>query len=235
MNPNTPTRPARIGALVALAAVFGAGAVGVAGADGTEQQTPPGATDRPLATAVQPDQAAGFALFARARVARDEMPLGAKEQVGNSTRSGRNVDLSRAISTPTGTGWAVPGNGTVCLVVPDPVDGYGITCTETEHALKHGLVAMLIRPEKPGLAYVTMISPRKSSVTATLPDGRAQVLEPDADGVVNAALAGQTEISVRTSSGSRRIGTPVAPPTKPTAKDCGDGRVIDAEVACPNS
>ena len=104
----------------------------------------PALGSRLVVSSVQADQAAGFSVFGRDRVPRDEMSDGAVAQVGNSTRSGRNAGLSRAVRTPYGRGWAVPGNAYAWLVMPDPVDGFGITCSTTAHALSHGLIGLLI-------------------------------------------------------------------------------------------
>lgn len=192
-------------------------AVGVAGAqDSTSSGTAlTASTYRPVVGSVQQDQAKKFAVFARERRATDDMPSQAKDQVGNSTHSGRNVDLSRAISTPTGVGWAVPGNNAVCLVVPDPVDGYGITCSDTGDALKRGVVAILVSSNRPGAANITMLIPRDSRVTATMKDGQVRALEADSDGVVSAALVGAKTISVITAAGTERLAMPVPPPAPP--------------------
>jgi hypothetical protein len=87
---------------------------------------------------VQPDIRASFALF-RDRPA-SAMPEDVAAQVGSPARFGRNPDLARAIKTVTGTGWVIPGNGYLCIVMPDPVDGYGTTCEPTGAAVRQGLI-----------------------------------------------------------------------------------------------
>lgn len=171
---------------------------------------------RPLAQAVQADQRAGFAVFNRPRTSRDEMPVAAREQVGNSSQSGRNVELSRAIATPAGVGWAIPGNQTVCLAVPDPVDGYGIACSETGRAVTHGHMVMMIASNQPDVALITMLAPVGSQVAAVLKDGRRQPLDADSDGVISTTLVGATGISVETVAGTQYRRMPVAPPTAPS-------------------
>ena len=155
----------------------------------------------------------------------------AREQVGNSTRSGRNVALSRSISTPTGTGWAVPGNGIVCLVVPDPIDGYGITCTETRHARTHGIAVILISPDDPETAKLTLLTPRGSHITATMTDGGTHRLHADQDGVVSAALEAAKSVTVETSSGTARLDMPAPPPAAANG-NCPIGQVIEAGADC---
>lgn len=196
-------------------AVIGACAGGVALVTGAPSDTasPYALSSRPVASDLQDDQRQGFAAFARARNAADQVPSDVREQVGNSTLSGRNLDLSRAVSTTTGKGWAVPGNGSVCLVVPDPLEGYGVTCLDTRLALKQGVVAILIPPTRPIKAEFTMLAPRGSRVTATMNDGRPKLLTADADGVVGATLAEAREVSVETGSGTHRIAIPASLPT----------------------
>jgi hypothetical protein len=190
-------------------------------------------SDRPLATAVQADQADAFALFARQRTARDEMPPQARAQVGDSTKSGRNLKLSRAIPTPNGTGWAVPGNGAVCVVTPDPVDGYGVGCTDTSFASTHGLLDITISSRTPHQADLTLVLPRNSTATATLADGRIKPLEGNQDGVISVRLVDARSISIKTPSGVQQTVMPVPPPIRPTQKDCGNGQIVDVTTDCP--
>jgi hypothetical protein len=165
--------------------------------------------ERLVVTSVQADQAAGFAVFARTRTQADAMPDDVAEQVGNSTRSGRNVALSRAVRTPYGRGWVVPGNEHVCLVMPDPVDGYGITCSDTAHALTHGLIGLLISSDSPNVAAVTMVLPRNSTAHVAFKDGRTETLFVDGDGVVSTTVMGARSLSVETGSGDARTALPV--------------------------
>src|SRR6266545_8215748 len=189
-------------------------------------------SDRPIATSIQTDQANGFAVLARPRTARDEMPPEAQAQVGNSTKSGRNLALSRAIATPNGTGWAVPGNRAVCIVTPDPVDGYGVGCTDTSFALTHGLLDITISSRTPRLADITIVLPRNSTASAALADGQIKPLQADQDGVISVTLVDTRSLSIRTPQGVQQIDMPVPPPIRPTQKDCGDGQVIDVTANC---
>lgn len=78
-----------------------------------------------------------FALF------RDEQasppPTDVAIAMASSAKFGRNAALARAIRTPYGQGWVVPGDGFLCIVMPDPVDGYGESCNRTADVLQHGL------------------------------------------------------------------------------------------------
>lgn len=96
-----------------------------------------------MVQSVQAEQSARLAVFERARTQADEMSPEARRQVANSTGSGRNMELSRAIRTPTGRGWAIPGDGTICIAVPDPVDGFGVGCVPTEQAARQGAAVIM--------------------------------------------------------------------------------------------
>ena len=221
-------------------ALVGSGVVAVSvaavavGQSGSRDEAPTPASDREVSQGVQPDQARSFAVFARERTRADEMPAEARRQVGNSRHSGRNIDHSRAISTPSGRGWAVPGNGAICLVVPDPVDGYGISCLDTDRAATHGLMAMLVSPSAPEVANVTMLSPRGSCVVLTKEDGAQRELRADASGVVATAIRDGVKVTVETAAGSNSLDLPrLGGPEGKGVADCGDGVYVDERAPCP--
>ena len=171
-----------------------------------------------VAQEVQSDQAAQFAVFERPRGADDAMPREARRQVGDSTRSGRNLDLSRAIDTVTGRGWAVPGDGTICLVVPDPVDGFGIGCVPTEQAARQGAAVVMVPPGEDAVPQLTMLVPRGARVRARASGGAARELEADGDGVLRTELSWEDAVDVETSTGVETLPMPVRidAPTTPT-------------------
>lgn len=219
--------------VIAAVALIGAGAYGVALATSvpSDPVSPLGPDPRPVVQAVQGDQRDGFATIARTRTAADEVPTAVREQVGNSAISGRNLDLSRAVSTTTGKGWAIPGNRTICLVVTDPGVGYGVTCQETDVARKQGVVAMLVPPTRPIKVELTMLAPRGSKIRATMRDGSAKILSADSDGVVSTTLVGAEDVSVETTSGAHHIAIPASLPTQSSGIDC-DGRPVSISGAC---
>lgn len=96
-----------------------------------------------------------FALF-RERAAGN-MPEHIAEQVGSPERYGRDPALARAIKTVTGTGWVIPGDGYLCLAVPDPIDGYGTSCVPTEVAVRQGLALTLSGNIPNGQAAETLV------------------------------------------------------------------------------
>lgn len=87
--------------------------------------------------AVQPDAAQAFKLLRT--VAPTPMPADVAEAVGSPQRYGRNPHLARQINTLTGPGYVIPGDGYLCIVVKDPVDGWGTTCNTTVDAVRQGL------------------------------------------------------------------------------------------------
>ncbi len=95
---------------------------------------------------------------------RTATPVPAKlvPRIASPTKYGRNAALARRIETVTGTGYVIPGDGYVCIVVPDPVDGYGSTCSTVEDIKKRGLYIGL----KEGA-----IPAGKHAQTLVVPDG----------------------------------------------------------------
>ncbi len=160
---------------------------------------------------VQPAQSEHFAVFRRARTAADAVPAAAKAGVGDSRASGRNLALSRAIQTPTGRGMVSPGNGTICLSVPDPVDGYGVTCGETDRVVAKGLALMMISPERPSVAQVTLLLPDGATAKSVARDSRTTDLRPDADGIVATEVATGSSITVDSANGTRAFAVPYMP------------------------
>lgn len=148
-----------VGLAVASAAVAAGAGWAVAGAtddSGAELRTALAGTEPTVAVAeLQPAIVEHFALFREKPAA--VMPDDAKQQIGSATRYGRNASLARAIKTVTGTGWVIPGDGYLCIAVPDPVDGYGTSCLPTEDAVRQGLALTLSGNMPDGQAAETLL------------------------------------------------------------------------------
>jgi hypothetical protein len=88
-------------------------------------------------TAVGEDVKSHFTLF------RDYpatgMPAGVAISMASPEHYGRNAALARAIDTPYGQGWVVPGDGYLCIVVPNTVPGYAEGCSPVDYAVQNGL------------------------------------------------------------------------------------------------
>lgn len=90
------------------------------------------------------------------------IPADLVPRIASPDKYGRNPALARQIETVTGTGYVIPGDGYVCIVVPDPVDGYGSTCDTVGNIKKRGLYIGL----KEGAIPVG-----KHAQTVVVPDG----------------------------------------------------------------
>jgi hypothetical protein len=113
--------------MVALATVGVGSASALAMAEVTSS---PG--DAPSAAA--PTRAYG--VFRRDQTAGDMLPARAREMLsGAADREGVDLDTARAVA-PAGAGyvWAIAGPTRICLAIPDPVDGFAISCQDGEQA-----------------------------------------------------------------------------------------------------
>lgn len=176
--------------------------VGSAGSAGAEDAPVPLAVAPdaapPAIGAVQPDQAQSLKVFRRAHRPSDDMPADVAAAVGPG-RFGRNPALARAIKTPTGTGWVVPGNGTICLVAPDPVEGYGVTCSPTGVVQTDGIT--LGNATEDRSTAVTLV-PDGSEVTVVDDDHTSEAATPDSSGVVAVTDAEKVDrVDVKTDDG----------------------------------
>lgn len=196
----TTTKKAALVAAAACVAV-GSAATGVIAATTSDDEdpAPPFVKSGELIKAVQPDQAEAFAIFARERTRSDVMPAGAQKQLGDNSTFGRPASLSRAIATATGTGWALPGDGVICLAVPDPIDSYGVTCTPTVTAKSDGAMLLLGDVDHPGTFRLTMLLPKDASLSI---DGVK--LSADTDGVVSKRIESSSSVQIVTPGGDEK-------------------------------
>jgi hypothetical protein len=200
--------------LVVTAAVTTAG-IALA-ADSPAPKTPAfDDTPTPMAQSVSDDQLA-FAVLRRARTATDVMPGSVAAQVGNPSVGGKNVALARAISTPAGTAWVIPGNGSICLAVPDPASPastplFGVTCNSTDYAVQHGLTILMLDP-RTETGITTIVTPDRAGVSIAKATGAASPLALDRDGVASSAVTAGDVVSVRTARGSAVLPVPTEAP-----------------------
>ncbi|MGX6448569.1 hypothetical protein ACVU7I_10955 [Patulibacter sp. S7RM1-6] len=198
------------GALVAVGAFAGLGSAAVAGDEKAPALVSPisaAATAKPPIAAVQPEQARTLAIFRRALRPSDAMPADVAAQAASPAKFGRNPGLARAISTPTGKGWVVPGDGVICLVMPDPVEGYGTTCQPTAAVEARGLT--LAVAEDAATNAVSVV-PDDAAVVATTPEGTRDTLAPDASGVVTLSDEQAEAVTVVTDDGRGTLPLPTA-------------------------
>lgn len=179
-------------AAVAAAGIFTTGAVGAIAASSSDTLVP-SVPDAPRVSAVQETTKEAFRVFRRDVAPEDEMPPAVVDQVARSY--GNNSKLARAIVTPTGKGWVLPGHGRVCVVAPDPVDGYGVACSTPESAAAFGIGLAL--SDKQGSSVVVLV-PDNGQVAVREGNGPAKNLTPDSSGIV--AFTTETPTIATTSS-----------------------------------
>jgi hypothetical protein len=151
-----------------LASAIAIGGAALAGAaPGAGEAPAPSATEQALfgpttkaVATVSPEIQGTLSIF-RTRTATP-VPAALVPRIASPTKYGRNAALARQIQTVTGTGYVIPGDGYVCIVVPDPVDGYGSTCSAIDDVKRRGLYIGLTEGAIPA---------GKHAQTVVVPDG----------------------------------------------------------------
>lgn len=198
----------------ALLAVVVSTSAGLALAQSDQSAGPVAFDDAPSAMTnqVTADQLA-FPALRRPQTAADTMPAAVAAQVGNPDVGGKNVALARAIKTSAGDGWVIPGNGSICLAVPDaaaPADdpSYGVTCNTVQWAHQHGL-SILLLDTRTGRGDATVVAPDRTSVT--LAKARTQstsAVAVNADGVASVPVEEGDAVVIRTQTGGAELPVP---------------------------
>jgi hypothetical protein len=141
------------------------------------------------------------------------------------------MDFAKAhpVATLHGTGYVMSSvdGGTVCLAVPDTVDGYGANCAATSRVEREGLVATLMAPSaSAGPSEVVVVLPRGvSSATLTTSGGVAQPIAVR-DGVAVAAISKDARVAYDAADGQRAFSVRSHEPQGSWALSCKDGRVV---------
>ena len=119
-------------AAVVSALLLGVAAAGFAIADTTG---PSGAQSD--SASVQASALEQFGVFRRVAGPGDLVPPQARRMLaGPAERAGVDLSTAKAVA-PSGAGyvWTFAGDQSVCLAIPDPVDGFGVACRSLEDAL----------------------------------------------------------------------------------------------------
>jgi hypothetical protein len=122
-----------------------------------------------------------FGVFRRPRAAGDVLPVRARAMLTISAqRAGADLDTARAVA-PSGAGyvWAFAGDRNVCVAIPDPVDGFGVTCRSIEEALAGRLWVGLngLPGQKAGDVRVAVFAPDDvGSVDSVATDGTRRAI-----------------------------------------------------------
>jgi hypothetical protein len=210
--------------LIVVAATLGTVAISaVAVAENRSERSgpAPSETSHVKITAVQPEQAQQFAIFRRGQTPRDTPPQAAKQMLGESRETGKNIGLARAFDTPHGTGWAIPGDGNLCLAMPDPVDGFGLVCQKTDPTAAEGLLGIMVDPKKPGRHTIMLLTADGADVSAEFADGTTRSLRVR-EGIVSETLVDARSVAVTTKAGTKKHEMPAPLPVHPTPAEAAE-------------
>jgi hypothetical protein len=203
-----------IRSLLIPCAVVAVVALGRAVAQG--DSSAPSAIDPAVQPAARPAQASDFAVFRRPVVAADTLPtLVRRELTPTAQRESLDLNNARAVA-PMGTGsvWVLAGTNNVCLAIPDPVDGFGVSCQSIADAeqgkLWVGLNGLL--GQRAGDVRIAMLLPDGTGlVTAHGTDGHLTPL-PVANNVVVADLSDSQTVDFSDPAGDHSVAIPGTPP-----------------------
>lgn len=116
--------------------------------------------------------------------------------------NGVDLEQARRIVTPTGTGYVVPDRDErrFCLIVPDPIDGYGTGCSTLAEIQRHGLTSTMSPtandPSSPA-TFVVVLPQKADAPTVTFEDGTSTTLKLR-DGVATLETHQDATITYRT-------------------------------------
>lgn len=181
----------RIGYLVAAAAVtsvFGAVALGSAGAAAEQAPTASAPTLAALNTTLGSSDIAS---------AGESVALGQRFTKAAEDRTARAFDFTG------GKGWVYPTSESVCIAVPDPGFGYGVSCTPMQDAVNFGVLVALVNPRNGGATSLAAALPAGGRVSVQAPSGGARSVEAT-DGVARFTAAAGSKISLGGTDGRTR-------------------------------
>lgn len=167
-------------------------------------------------------QRSSFGILRRPAREADVMPAEVRrvlDRDGELERKyGANLDLARSAPGPDNRGrvWLVPGQGQMCLFIPD-TDGFGGTCQSTK-AAQDGLLIVSLRGSIPqSAADTTAQSTTPGAMGAVVPDGVTSVQLTGSsssrtvavsDNVVTSAIGGFEHLSFNDAAGTHTIAIP---------------------------
>ena len=175
----------------------------------------PGVSEATTEGASEANLARDFAVLRRAPKAGDELPPAVRRMFQpTAQREGLDLDAARA-AAPGGRGyvWVLPGDRSVCLAIPDPVDGFGINCRDPEGAAAGELWVGLVggRGQRAGDTRVAVLVPDDTdTVTAVSSSGRRTPLQASGN-VVFADLSDSHHLDLEGGSGARSLSVPGTP------------------------
>lgn len=163
-----------------------------------------------------PTPAQALHALARPATAADTPPSAVAKMIA----SGADIDQTgiRSFESTTGAGWLIPRKDSVCIAIPDPVDGFGVSCAPTSVAVEQGVYVLMIGPEadSPDVAF----APAKGTTVDVIDAaGRSTPLTADENGVIARRLpSGSKNLRITTADGTATTtplpGPPPPPPTQ---------------------
>jgi hypothetical protein len=191
----------RWGVIAGLAAVAGA-AVAIA-----------------FSTGSAPERALAYPVLVRPATDASALDIGPELQ-----RDGADLHAARRISTPDGTGYAIPmAGGGLCLAIPDPVDGYGKTCGSAAEIARRGLPSALVPSAnaKDGAvaAFVAVLPADASAPVVHHADGSTETLAVQ-DGVAVTAVRDNVTITYEIDGTTQSIPVVAREPAMHTVATC---------------
>jgi hypothetical protein len=146
------------------------------------------------------------------------------------TRLSLDLTSGHPFKTPHGTGYVLSSSDgtTLCLAVPDTIDGYGSSCEALSTVQRSGLVGTLVSPSpRSGASEVVIVLPQGTdAATLTTKSGKTSALAIEA-GVAVGTIAEDGHVTYDTPRGPRTIAVEAFEPDNgPTYVGCKGGRTF---------
>lgn len=154
-----------------------------------------------------------FSIFRAPATTGDSMPSEVVASAASPERYGRNARLAKGVETVNGPGWVVPGNDAICLVVPDPVDGYGSSCVSAAYGTKFGVIVGMIAPREPKVVRISMLLPDGANAEVHSDGHAGNALPRDGEGTIAAMVSAGSAIQITSADGATiRLELPTSAP-----------------------
>ena len=107
---------------------------------------------------------AAYSRLTHAAAAAERGDTGIRNIAANAKQFGLSPDQARVLATVNGQRvWLIPGNGYLCIAIPDPGVGWGTSCVPTADATQRGLAIGLTSAN--GKTAATLLVPDGASAT----------------------------------------------------------------------
>jgi hypothetical protein len=209
-------RTTKLTLIIATVLALGGGVsvLAIAGSDAPEPPAP-----KPLATTIDAQLVASFAIFDRDADADDRIPYAVSQALAHATTiDGANADLSRrSASNEVGTLFVTAGNDSVCTNLADE-NGAGGGCVPVALALTGKSVTTEQLTD--GVVVSGIVPDGVESVTVTLSDGTAQSAPVESNGYIVKVAGAPKTLDYVDADGAQSVAIPYVLP---------EGRVVAGE------